>query len=627
MIGFLVFLCLSTLALVAGLSGARRMRFESRAERLLAASMLASALIVTAVSVPGFLQMLTPLVLGIESAALFGSALALSCWRAPAGHLRASLKDLALPALLTAEAFTLTWRARSFALFGVAAALGVLAYTGWISYLAPSDAWDGIVYHEPMIGYALQQRGFEIVPTPRNFVHINTFPRNCEMTSLWFVAFWDRRLIDIVNNVYSVPVVLALFCIIRRYTDDIVTALGWTTCLVLIPGYALQLHSNYVDIHAAAFYFAGLQFATRFGSRIRDAILASLCFGLLLGAKSFALAWTPVLCAVALFALLVRHLRARPAAVAGAVLAGLSLVLLFGGPIYLRNWLVYENPLHPYVFDPVTRKLHSAEIGGTEFHKSLAVVFSEMLAPPKPGFDYVDTRQFGYGLALPFFMGPLALIGLAWCAWSYAKDLLGRLVGKPLGSTGNLVLTLLAPLTTYFYTPAFSHTRYNYPLVGGVLILLAWFLARARRMAEGTIAVSVITSMMWLYWAVPAWLVTFDEARRLAGMPAHERATQTTIGWSIGRDTAKERERLGPRDLVVYTDDIEFPAVLWNEKFSNRVTYTPMLPGDAMSKRLDELGAAWFVTSSLAGFFDKHPGWRRVGLVSGRPVYAYARVR
>lgn len=622
-----VFVCLSTLALLAGLSIARRIGYASRAERLLAGSMLATALMLAVVHTTGFLDVLTRAVVGAAALVVFSAALAASSLRAPAGHLHDCVRDLALPFVLPAEALVLTARARSFAFLGVAGSIVLLAYTGWISYLAPSDGWDGIVYHESMVGYAIQNHGYALASTPANLVHINTFPRNCEMTNLWFVLFWDRRLIDIVNNAYSVPLALAVFCLCRRYSSTI-DALGWTSCFILVPGYSLQLHSNYIDIHAASFYFAGLHFGTRLALRLRDALVASLCYGLLLGAKSFALAWTPVLCFVTILLLCVRHFRTRPRAVVGALVAGLALLLAFGAPIYVRNWAVYHNPVYPYIYDAQTHKLSSPAIGATEFNKPLLGTITDMLAPPKPGYDYVDTRQFGYGLALPFFTAPLGLLALAVCLVRWLADISHRITktgGDPL--IQNLVLTLFAPLTTYFYTPAFWLARYNYPLIGGVFILVAWFLGKAKRFADGTIALNVVTGMMWLYWADPAWLVTFAEAKRLAHLTPAERATQTTIGWSLSRPTAEAREHLRRGEVVAYTDDIEFPAVLWNERFSNRVVYVPMTSDEGVLRELDAIGAKWFVTSRLAPFFDRQTSWRRVGPVSGRPLYAYERIQ
>jgi hypothetical protein len=100
------------------------------------------------------------------------------------------------------------------------------------------------------------------------------------------------------------------------------------------------------------------------------------------------------------------------------------------------------------------------------------------------------------------------------------------------------------------------------------------------------------------------------------------------MGWSIDRAVAVERDRdLGRGDVVVYTDDIEFPAALWNESFTNRLVYVPLSDPTTMLTKLDEVKAKWFVTSTLATFFDQQPGWRKMGPVSGRPVYGYARTR
>src|SRR5437773_419477 len=95
---------------------------------------------------------------------------------------------------LPRDAFQLAFRARSFALLGLACATMAILVSAWLTYLAPSESWDGFFYHEPIIGLALQNHGFRMVTLPPSMVvqPINGYPRLCEAFALWFVVFTDK---------------------------------------------------------------------------------------------------------------------------------------------------------------------------------------------------------------------------------------------------------------------------------------------------------------------------------------------------------------------------------------------------------------------------------------------------
>jgi hypothetical protein len=462
---------------------------------------------------------------------------------------------------------------------------------------------------------------------------VNAFPRNCEMTSLWFVFFTDRRFIDIVNDVYAIPVMLALYGLTKRYCHSRLQAVGWASSLVLLPGFALQLHSNYIDIHALSFYLAALYFGTRPELRLRDALMAAMCLGLVLGAKSFALAWTPVLVTITVARVLLAHARKRPLATAGTIAGGAAIIVALGGIIYIRNWAHFGNPVWPYRID--LPKLGVSFPGfepfsAMDFTRSFSQVLDDAMSAPKPGYDYPDTKQFGYGLAVPFLILPLAVLASPWILveatrWSF-RNLLGRKGDRDDSEATNLLFTAGPPIATAVHSIALYISRYNYQVVAGLLMVMSWVGRRLPRVGEATIAVSAITGVMWLYWAKPAWFVDSHQAMALAKMSARERAAETTTGWSIAPETARAREReLGPGDVLAFTEDGDFYSLLWNERFSNRVLFVPLGPPEEMMKQLDAMGAKWFVTSSLVAAFDGSPNWQRVGNVSSRPVVAFRR--
>jgi hypothetical protein len=632
-IGFALLLVLSAFGMLAATAVASRASYDGPAERFLAAFVVWSALILLPVHVLGLTGTLTRVNLAIASLVVSAATFAVACWPISRVSTMAVLREMRGFVELPVRALALAWRAKSFILVAVIGAYGLLAWTTWISYLAPSDGWDGLWYHETMVGFAIQNHGYRIVEAHQHMTPVNSFPRNCEMISLWFVFFTDRRLIDVVNDIYAIPVMLALYCLTKRFCGNRLQAIGWACSLVLLPGFFLQLHSNYIDIHALSFYLAAIHFATRPTLRLRDGWMAALCLGLVLGAKSFALAWTPVLAAILLVRILRRHLRERPLQTLGTVAGGMTLIVGFGCIIYLRNWVHFGNPIWPYRIDMPKLGIHFPgfePLSAMDYTKPFGQVLEDAMSPPKPGVDLPDTKQFGYGLAIPFMILPLAALALPWIAMEAAAALLRRVGGDGKGSdptqVGNLLITALPPIATALHSIALYISRYNYQVVAGLFIVMSWIGRRLPRVAEAAIATCAMTGIMWLYWAKPAWFVDFKEATLLAKLPASERATRTTAGWSIAPETARARDReLGTGDVLAFTEDGDFYSLLWNERFSNRIVFVPLAPADRMMAQLEADHAKWFVTSSLTAAFDASPSWQRVGNMSSR-VIAYRRV-
>src|SRR5688500_3595175 len=143
------------------------MGFESRAERALAVCVITLIEIVGAIQVLGWTQMLWPAALGGLSLAismvLLAAGVAGRDWRA---HLRGMPRAILDFVRLPFDAVRETWQGRSFAIVGVLATMVVLLWTFWLAWLAPSGAWDGLWYHEPLAYLALQDHGFALHPLP-----------------------------------------------------------------------------------------------------------------------------------------------------------------------------------------------------------------------------------------------------------------------------------------------------------------------------------------------------------------------------------------------------------------------------------------------------------------------------
>jgi hypothetical protein len=347
--GLLLSAVLNLLAGAASLALALRARLDGRAELGMAAMMIWNFLVMVPVYALGLTHHLSLGPLTLASTLWFVLVLIVARGHVPPGKFA---REVALAALALArlplDAILLAVRARSLVAVGVVFTLAMLFWTFGCAYLVPSwKQWDALWYHEPMVGLAIQNRGFHFTDLPAGGAQkINGYPRLCEMTQLWFVIFTDRRVVDMVGHVAAPPLALGVYALSRRYTTDRLAAIAFGCVILLMPATAMLLGSVYVDVHNAAFVVAGVYFATlpRFGWR--HGVLTAVCLSLAVASK-----WMALL-PVAFFALfaairLLRQMRTRPLQVIGTLAIGLLLVGGMASTVYLRNWMHFGNPFWP----------------------------------------------------------------------------------------------------------------------------------------------------------------------------------------------------------------------------------------------------------------------------------------
>lgn len=64
-------------------------------------------------------------------------------------------------------------------------------------------------------------------------------------------------------------------------------------------------------------------------------------------------------------------------------------------------------------------------------------------------------------------------------------------------------------------------------------------------------------------------------------------------------ETARAREaELGPGELVVFTQEMAFPGVLWNHRMSNRVEYVELTGAPAFLAEIEARHPKWMVVGA-----------------------------
>ncbi|MFK7985289.1 MAG: hypothetical protein AB8I08_04590 [Sandaracinaceae bacterium] len=616
------------LPLLAGLCIAAWAYADRPTELALGSGTLAVALPFSVVHTLGWTNTLTPgrVLWGTWLVSAVAIALTLAL---PAGrrHLRRALGSLGR---FVGEALAAPVRHRSLVALAGLIVLSLSAWTAYLAYLAPSSSWDGVMYHEPMVGFALQNHGFremDLASANRMLSPVDGYPRLMENLMLVLVAAWDRRLIELVPSLLFPLTLVASYAALRRFVDNRLAALGLAAGYVLIPGIALQLRSTYVDIGFATFVPAAIAFLCRRDLRGRDLWMGGVALGLVGAAKISGFIIAPLLGAVGVGLVVWASVSKRNGWLPLHLLGGLVLVLLLAAPTYWRNWTVHENPLYPGVIHLEALGIEwDGPLDIRDMNASGDRQLSWLFSPPLEDRQFHDTRDNGYGNVPPFLILPFALLGLL---RAFGNLVTGRERWRAI-----VLLSVTLPLiATFAITPARHWARLNLHTVFALFLLTGWAMreARSRLLAEGVGGALLVGGLLTLGWSEPGWEVDRTRLTRLRAMPAADRALDVGVASTqMPTDTARMREsELIPGSLVVF-DQAEFAGVLWNERFDNRVEYLNRRTyrGEAWLEEAERRGALWAVLhagSPLLRFARQRARWQEVGPgeATGRPSLVF----
>jgi hypothetical protein len=508
-----------------------------------------------------------------------------------------------------------------------------LAWTLALVYLAPSESWDGVWYHDTMVGYAVQQHGYAPARLPPTDLvqQANGYPRDSEMTALWIVLFTDRRFIELPNTLAVVPLALAVAAFCRRWgRGDPAIAFLWGVAIVLFPGVRLEMRTTYCDNFYAAWAAASFYFATHPKMDVRRGLVASVALALCLGSKSMGLMLVPLLALVALVFLAVRRGRAGWMGTVATGLLAAIVIVFFGGYKYLLNWKQYGNPLYPIALAVAGHEFPGPiKLDWVDVSASNAQTFGNLFAVPVPGHDFVDSRVYGYGLSVGYLLGPTGALALVVALGAAVVGLASAAVARRRPTARELeplqvVLVGAIAIFTLWKSPALWAARYNVHAVVVAMAATHWLshrFSRPEALATGAAATCFVTNVIAWNWSQPGWQYDWAQLAALARMPAEERAATSQLNVKSTM-LARDRE-LGDGDVVVWSDDLPFPSLLWNERMSNRLEYVP--PGDGTSyvDEAERLGAKWLVVGvsspAMAVVEARADRWQAVGSVHAHP--------
>lgn len=593
----------AALAVFAGLSCAARLESAGRAERALAAAILWLGALCIPVHVLGWLNVLdkASLAIGLSSSI---AILLLVAWF-PNRDWRTTAATVWDTICVPWDALRETWRERSVGAVGLVVCAGILVWTAWLAYLAPSSSWDGLMYHEGIVGFAIQNHGFRWVEVPPGVVEqVNGFPRTCEYLALIAAILDGKRFMDLVPSAVSPIAILAFYVLLRRVMKDRSAAVAAACALFLIPAIVLQLRSTYVDIEYTICFAACCHFVTRSKLDQSHAWITALAIGLLGGMKVTGLLLAPPLLGIWCLRVFAASWKERDWRFIPTLFVGAASVVGLGGITYLRNWTMQHNVVWPSDLNVDRLNIHwHGPWPISNMQHAATDVWQDLFDLPKPDEQFADSRDNGYGTAGAFLILPLAIFGLLRLVWRVSA----RVVTAPFRAAPPshsdepwlLLLTLVAG-GAFAMSPAFWWARLNLHIVVIGFVLAGYLVGsfRSRRLAEAAMGGAILLGAVNLYWSKPRWDVGFEAMRTLLSESERERIAHTLNDIVMPNETARAREgELHSGDVLVVTTH-PFVGTLWNEHYTNRVIYVRFHGRAAFMSELERLHAKWVVVQS-----------------------------
>jgi hypothetical protein len=632
--GWVVLALLTGLAAVNALGLALRATPAGRAELAIAASTLFFAFLTAPVLVLGYANVLTAVNLAaVSSVLMLGLFALLVRRRSPRELLRecrhAAASILAMPFAALREAA----RARSVTFVGLGCAGALTGAALVAAVLYANCSWDSLIYHEPIVGFAIQNHGFSPVLLPMNDAvqATNGYPRLCEAMSIWFVIFTDRTLVELPNILAAPPMLFCAYALARRYGDRL-TAMGWTSVLLLMPQTWVQLCQVYIDIAVGFFALAAIYFASRPEYRIRDALYATLAMALLMGTKQSALVMVPPIAFVAYLRLILGHVRRHPVATAGIIAGGSIGLLGIAAVSLVRNWLAFKNPLWPvdYANALLGVKWHGIRsLEALVADGPLKEVIASAYASPVGGFP--DVMRRGYGYAIPWVVVPVGLFAVVIALSTAALEVVGL---KERGIASNLAWVLIPVVVGLFTTPTLSgrNARYNMHLVAGLMVAITWLLSRRswERGREGVVAASIVLSIIPVYWLDLDFAWSWGSTD-IPSSPLHPFAQRV---YSLNRRfdlLARERAaEIHAGDRVAFDEGVIFVGALWNFDFTSQVRFISSAAPETFLAEVDAYDPKWVAVGNPPArtALERAGRWEYVGkLTEGGDHFVFRRTR
>lgn len=493
-----------------------------------------------------------------------------------------------------------------------------IIFTG---YLFPPYAWDALWYHLPIAGYIMQDGAIREV-SGHSFINqfINIFPKNMELFFIWNIIFLQNDVIvDLSQLPFAITGVLAVYSIALKTGVRERYAVYSSLLFFFTPVIILQSTTNYVDVAVSALFIIAVNFLVDGDSASRSpsprgrgpgagisgqkeiqTVLAGLAAGILLGSKGSGPLFVIILSAVVLIRQVRNYAVSRGGSPARgrAIWKGLSFyavcflapVLLMGAYWYVKNWVLYGNPVYPMEITVFNITLFKGLYSGMV--ESAPRVVEQLNPVQRP--LYVWLENIGYYL----YDSKLGGLGPVWFIIFLPGVLFSAGYALIKKRHDYLALCIIFAAAFLLY-PRNWNPRYVIFITGlGALsfgLLMDYFHGR-----ENVLRLFALLLAGYVFLTVNSPDITPAKVREFIHLPPAGRTVARQAPFVIDLYARQEygywtwiSDNILRGDTLAYTFEPLFLSPLWNRAFSNRIVYVRSEDYDGWVRGLEHNNATY----------------------------------
>jgi hypothetical protein len=295
------------------------------------------------------------------------------------------------------------------------------------------------------------------------------YPINAQLFFAWLMLpLRNAFLADMGEAPFYIIGIIAVYSILRKYNIEKTLALLSGFIWVLIPNIFKQLKTaSQVDVICAVLFllvFYALLLLKR-SFTLRNSLFFGISVGLFVGTKIINLVWLialmPVICYM--FYRGARVTKASLSKILYSLCAIVLPIILFGGFMYIKNFVLLGNPVFPVELTVFGKTIFKGLIDNATYATKIA---------PGDGFDFMRlTFREGLGLQFLFLILPGTFIPLLFYRYLKKRK-------YPIGEYMLIFATPLIMLVLYSLYINIFIVRYLFPYVSFGLITAIIFVTR-----------------------------------------------------------------------------------------------------------------------------------------------------
>ena len=485
-----------------------------------------------------------------------------------------------------------------------------IIFTG---YLFPSYTWDALWYHLPTVGYIIQSGAIQENITP-SFIDlfINIFPKNIELFFIWNTIFLKSDIIiDLSQLFFTIAGIFTIYSIAVKLGLKEEYAVYSSLLFFFAPVIILQSTTNYIDIAVAVLFLIAINFLMYddprnfSGGVIKNKklpiLLAGLATGILVGSKGSGPLFIAVLLVMVIMGKFIRYI--NPFNIFSSEYKKFSVKIIPPHPPLLRGGRGDSQGKSSFVLYLVYFIVPAALMGGYWYIKNL-VVYSNPVYPIEVSFFNIKLFKGLYGGIIdpvPDALSRLSPLGKLFYVWREKVEY--YLYDSRLSGFGPIWFILLLPSTVIAVFYAIKRKIYNFLFLS--VILTVTFIIYPRNwytryvvfiLGLGTLsfglaldyfergqrAIKIITLLLVMYTfffsnspCIMPWKI-----KEFINLPPEERVIARHAPFNIDLQARQDyglwvwiSNNMLDSSVLAYTFEPLFLAPLWNSGFTNKIAY------------------------------------------------------